>query len=155
MQSKCIHNLCAPRNFYLHAQTAVHVSNIRTWRTTIILITEKPEDPQFEPHAGIKMVEVLGSLVYICGYPLPFIILVLFVCCSVVALLCYLQYQITCNICPRTSSHSWTNLSPSCSQYQSNITVNIFCWQGNTRCRRKELRGFPIRSYAWKCIDPT
>ena len=29
---------------------------------------KKPEDPQFEPHAGIKIAQVLGSLVYICGY---------------------------------------------------------------------------------------
>ena len=27
----------------------------------------KPEDPQFEPHARIKMVQILGSLMYICG----------------------------------------------------------------------------------------
>ena len=27
---------------------------------------EKLKDPQFEPHAGIKMVQDLGSLVYIC-----------------------------------------------------------------------------------------
>ena len=26
----------------------------------------KPEDTQFEPHAGIKMAQVLVSLVYIC-----------------------------------------------------------------------------------------
>ena len=29
---------------------------------------EKLKDPQFEPHDGIKMVQVLGSLVYICGF---------------------------------------------------------------------------------------
>ena len=28
-------------------------------------LQEKPEDPQFEPNAGIKMVQVLGSPVYI------------------------------------------------------------------------------------------
>ena len=27
-----------------------------------------PEDPQFEPHAGIKMAQVVGSPLYICGY---------------------------------------------------------------------------------------
>ena len=32
-----------------------------------ILIAGKNQDPQMEPHAGIKMVQVLGSLVYICG----------------------------------------------------------------------------------------
>ena len=33
----------------------------------IILITGKPEDHQIEPHAWIKMVQGLVSLVYICG----------------------------------------------------------------------------------------
>ena len=28
---------------------------------------KKPEDPQIQPHAGIKMVQDRGSLVYICG----------------------------------------------------------------------------------------
>ena len=32
------------------------------------LIREKTEDPQIEPHEGIKMEQVLVSLVYICGY---------------------------------------------------------------------------------------
>ena len=58
---------------YLHAQTAVHAGNLRTWRTTIILITGKPEDPQIEPYAVIKMVQGQVSLVYICD-----IILILF-----------------------------------------------------------------------------
>ena len=31
-------------------------------------IREKPEDPQFEPHAGIKIVQVLGSPLHICGF---------------------------------------------------------------------------------------
>ena len=31
----------------------------------LVWLQEKPEDPQFEPHVGIKMVQVLGSLVYI------------------------------------------------------------------------------------------
>ena len=30
-------------------------------------IWEKLEDPQFEPHAGIKIAQVLGSPFYICG----------------------------------------------------------------------------------------
>ena len=45
---------------------AVHAGNTRTWRSTIILITGKPKDPQIEPHAWIKIAQVL-SLVYICG----------------------------------------------------------------------------------------
>ena len=45
---------------------------IRTWRIPVILIAgKKPEYPKFKPHAGIKMVQVLGCLVYICGYYLP------------------------------------------------------------------------------------
>ena len=50
---------------YLHAQTAVDAGDIRTWRTTVILIMGKTQDPQFEPHAGIKMAQVLGSPMYI------------------------------------------------------------------------------------------
>ena len=34
---------------------------------------EKPEDPQFEPHIGVKMVQVLGSPLYICGEELIYI----------------------------------------------------------------------------------
>ena len=30
-------------------------------------LREKPEDPQFEPHAGIKMAQILESPVYIYG----------------------------------------------------------------------------------------
>ena len=43
-------------------------SDIGTWWTAVILITRKPEDPQLVPHAGIKIAQVLGSLVYIYGY---------------------------------------------------------------------------------------
>ena len=55
---------------HLHAQTAVHARNLCTWQTMIILITGKPKDPQIEPYAGIKMVQGLVSLVYICGPPI-------------------------------------------------------------------------------------
>ena len=50
----------------LHAQTTVHARNLRTWQTTIILITGKMT-PKIEPHAGIKMAQGLVCLVYICG----------------------------------------------------------------------------------------
>ena len=53
---------------YLYAQTTVNAGDICTWRTTVILITEKPKDPQFEPRAGMKMAQVLKSFLYICGY---------------------------------------------------------------------------------------
>ena len=50
----------------LHTRIVVHAGNIRTWQTTVILITRKTRRPQNSTHAGIKM--ALGSLVYICGY---------------------------------------------------------------------------------------
>ena len=34
------------QNKRVHAQTAVDAGDIRTWRTTVVLI------PQFKPHAG-------------------------------------------------------------------------------------------------------
>ena len=58
---------CAMRRFtrvYLYAQTAVDASD-EPW---VFWLREKLEDPQFEPHAGIKIAQVLGSLVYIYGY---------------------------------------------------------------------------------------
>ena len=55
-QNKCANDLCRPRD----------AGDIRTWRTTVILITGKTRRPQFEHHAGIKMVQVLGiSCVYL------------------------------------------------------------------------------------------
>ena len=51
---------------YLHAQIPVDAGDMRTWRTTVIWLREKPEDPKFEPHAGIKMAQVLGSPMHIC-----------------------------------------------------------------------------------------
>ena len=53
-------SLRAVRHFthvYLHAKTADWV--------TVILIMRKFEDSQFEPHARIKMAQVLGSPVHI------------------------------------------------------------------------------------------
>ena len=64
MQSKCFHNLRAPcgvTRVYLHAQTAVDAGDIRTWQMTVILIREKPEYHQLEPHAGTKMAQILQS----------------------------------------------------------------------------------------------
>ena len=42
-------------------------NDICTWWTALIWLWEKPEDPLIESHAGIKMAQVLRSLVYICG----------------------------------------------------------------------------------------
>ena len=50
---------------FVFAQTVVHAGNTRTWWSMIILIMEKPEDPQIQPHAGVKMAQVPVSLVYI------------------------------------------------------------------------------------------
>ena len=58
------HNTNASTIFAGHAKTAVDAGDIRTWRTTVILNTGKIQNPQFEPHAGIKMAQVLGSPVY-------------------------------------------------------------------------------------------
>ena len=74
-----VHDRCAPCGvlhvFYLHAQTAV---DLHTWGTAVILIMrKKPGDPQFEPHAGMKMAQVLVSLVYICSKRLCFDFLIL------------------------------------------------------------------------------
>ena len=63
----CSRSSCAD---CLHAQTTVHAGNLRTWWTTIILITGKTRRPQIESHAGIKMAQGLVSLVYICAVSL-------------------------------------------------------------------------------------
>ena len=52
---------------YFHAQTAVDaVTDGFPDELRLFYLREKPEDPQFEPHTGINMVQVLGSLMYIC-----------------------------------------------------------------------------------------
>ena len=58
------------RMLYLHAQTTVDIGHIHFWQTVVILLTERTEDPEFEPHAWIKMGQVLGiSLVYSMDWP--------------------------------------------------------------------------------------
>ena len=52
---------------YLHTWTAADAGDIHTWRTTFILITRKTRRPLIWAHVGIKMAQVLGSLVYIYG----------------------------------------------------------------------------------------
>ena len=52
---------------YLYAQAAVDAGD----EPQVFWLKEKPEDPQFEPHAGFKMVQVRGSLVYICEWHTP------------------------------------------------------------------------------------
>ena len=70
-RSSCPAQLLTPD--CLHAQTAVDTANLRTWRTTFIFdeprlfwLRKKPKDPQIEPHGGIKIVQGLVSLTYIC-----------------------------------------------------------------------------------------
>ena len=58
-------SLHAMQHVYLHAQTALDASDKRTWWTTVILITGKTWRPQFESHAGIKMVQALEYPLYI------------------------------------------------------------------------------------------
>ena len=48
----------------LHAQTTVHT---HLTNQGYFDRRKKPEYPQFEPHARIKMAQVLGSPLYICG----------------------------------------------------------------------------------------
>ena len=56
------------RVFYLHAQTAADaVTYTHLMNRGYFDNKKKPEDPKIEPHARKKMVQVLGSLVYICG----------------------------------------------------------------------------------------
>ena len=69
--SRAVHHF---KHVYLHARTALDAGD----KTTVVRqvtyapdvprlfwLRKMPEDPQFEPHAGIKMAQVLGSLVYI------------------------------------------------------------------------------------------
>ena len=65
MRSQTLHAAQLLTRDCLHTQTAVHAGNLRT---TIILITKKPEDLQIEPHFWIKIAQGLVSLVYICGF---------------------------------------------------------------------------------------
>ena len=78
-QNKCAHDLSAPRSFKricvcLHAQlpacTACFMQYMQVTyapdKAWLFWLWEKPEDPQIEPHAGIKMAQGLVSLVYLC-----------------------------------------------------------------------------------------
>ena len=55
---------CAAMHVYLHAQRP---SRCR-WHTHLMFwLWKKPEYSQFEPHAGVKMAQILGSPLYIYG----------------------------------------------------------------------------------------
>ena len=68
-KNQCVHNLCASCCVlcvcHLHAQTVVDAETNCGYFD--YEKKKNSEDPQFEPHAGIKMAQVLGSLLYICG----------------------------------------------------------------------------------------
>ena len=64
--NKCVHDLCAPRNVLCMSVFTIRPQYMQvtcTWRTMIILIMGK----NLKTPCGIKMAQVLGSLVYICG----------------------------------------------------------------------------------------
>ena len=64
MQTNCIHDLITSSRVFIFMLKPQYIC---TWQITIILSRKKPEYPQLELHAGTKMPQVLGSLVYICG----------------------------------------------------------------------------------------
>ena len=71
--------LCFTR-VYLHAQT-VHVvdaGDICMWWTTVVLIKGKTWRPQYEPHSGIRMAQVLLSPLFGCGFYFVVLIIVFF-----------------------------------------------------------------------------
>ena len=62
-------SLCVMRRFMrvLSSRSdCIRCSDIHTWRTKIFWLWVKTQRPQFEPHARIKMAQVLRSLVYVC-----------------------------------------------------------------------------------------
>ena len=65
MQTKCVHDPRAPcgvsRVFIYQTAVHTHLSN-----HSYLKLREKLKYPQLEPHAGIRMAQVLGSQVYIC-----------------------------------------------------------------------------------------
>ena len=67
-QTKCVHNLRAPRGVSHMFILKLTSQYIGTWWILVILIAGKLEYPQLEPHAKIKMAQVLGYLIYICGF---------------------------------------------------------------------------------------
>ena len=62
MHPLSLHAMRCFTRVYLHAQIAVDASDIRTLINHLYFdLREKPEDPQFEPHVGINMAQVLVS----------------------------------------------------------------------------------------------
>ena len=63
-QTKRVHNLHKPCGISYVFIIMLRLQYTCTWRIMVILIAGKTWIPQWEPHAGIKMAHVLGSLVY-------------------------------------------------------------------------------------------
>ena len=143
----CPRSLHAVQHFtrvYLHAETAVDASDIRTWRTTVILITGKPKDPQFEPHAGIKIAQVLESPVYIYGTHITDVFQISFKFCQFISFLTETSvhigqaashpvrlYSVSTNMCP-LCPHLWiSQLHPIHKmQYEYSTSNQIYlAWQ--------------------------
>ena len=55
--------------FHLHAKTAVDAGDIRTWRTTVILITGKTRIHLIWAPCRDKMAQVMWSPLYVCRLP--------------------------------------------------------------------------------------
>ena len=71
-KKKCTHNLCAPCDvlcmfiFILQMTCAVHIAHMMNHG--YFDYGKNPNHPQFEPHAGLKTVQVWGSPLYIGGF---------------------------------------------------------------------------------------
>ena len=66
MQTKCIHDLHVLCGISRMLSSHSHRSTYAPDESRLFWLRENPEYPQFEPHARIEMVQVLGSPVYIC-----------------------------------------------------------------------------------------
>ena len=64
-QAKCIHDLCVLCGVSCVFIFMLRLQYVCTGKSQLFWQREKPEYPQFVPHAGIKMVQVLESLLYI------------------------------------------------------------------------------------------
>ena len=67
MQTKCVHDLCAPLGILsVCLSSCSDSSTYASDKSWLFSSLEKPKYHQFDPHDGIKVAQVLGSLVYIC-----------------------------------------------------------------------------------------
>ena len=70
-QNRFTHDLCTLKDIlgiFIYTQTAVEADNILTWQITIILITEKLEDPNFSLVPGSKWLRLWDRPCNICGF---------------------------------------------------------------------------------------